>query len=249
MLHSKEERRLTCVHEAGHAVIGSLIRDSLHTIAIAPVGNAPLDYVDRRGRRIMDATGVCDRGGGNFIPVMRLEIVRDQTEGKEAESSWYWGVARRKFRPELLGMYQDSKHRKSLYQEMRGYLCHHFSGYVAESIHNGEEFYLDEFTELPDIASAHAIACLLPFRHEFSWYQYVTTETLREHWTWVIALADCLESAGVLEFPDNDHLLPQHKENWPPPPPPPKLWNPYDNLDPETGRWLPPKPAPRRRTA
>ncbi len=248
MLHTKEERRLTCIHEAAHAVIGSLIRHSIYTIAIAPEGDSPMDYVDRKGRRVENALGFCDIGGGNFWPVMELERFRDQTEGDDVEEWWYYGIARKLFRPELLRRYQDSKDRSSLYQEMRGHLCHIIAGYVSELIYKdeGDLFPFDCPGYDGEIAKAHAIACLLPFRHEFDWCHYVTAETLRQYWPWVSALAERLESQGILEFTDeNDHLLPPYKENWPPPPPPRNLWNPSDNFDSETGRWLPPKPAPR----
>ena len=209
-----EQRRVTCVHEAAHAVVYALGGASVYRVAVAPVGSTDWTVQGRKGGTLRNLVGVC-RASDLGLANMYLHY----TPGE-------YGADRAGFRRDLAqmsGVYEAM--RRETYRQIRAHVCAVLAGNAAEDILRGEDPYPHEtdcYGDRPDDAAiAEMLAWLLPRRRELDRLHELTVETLRQPdvWARVLALADELEAAGDLDDDRLDQHLPPPLRNWPSSPP------------------------------
>jgi hypothetical protein len=217
---SQEQRRITCIHEAAHAVIQALGGLWVSRVTVAPLGATPDWTMESvKGHIQYGLLGLCEGSGLDIIGISewnddecRVEVNYDSF--KAYIQSFDNSSPKR----------EAARWRKEYFRHMRAHVCIQLAGKVAEQILDGipsGEIWVDpsKWSDTPhDEHWAAAICRLLPYRNEFD---YLTTETERmlrtpEVWERVTKLADELEQHGVVGN-DEDEIpfLPERLEGWP----------------------------------
>jgi len=103
---------------------------------------------------------------------------------------------------------------------IRAYVCQCLAGSMAEMISENETHVTVEPREHcphDDATIARACCRMLPSRNEWDHLNRITEIVLREHWGFVVKLADALQATELLKEGIGDYLPPPIK-NWPPSP-------------------------------
>ena len=214
--HTAKQRRVTCVHEAAHAVMFALGGVSVYRVAVAPVGSTDWTVQGRKGGTYSDLRGVCqasDSGAEMFLHYTPDEYGADRA-GFRKYLALVGEAMRGRVRPEAM--------RRETYRRIRAHVCATLAGNAAEDLLQGEDPWPREHDcggRPDDAAIAEMLAWLLPYRREVDRLHDLTAETLRrpEVWARVLALADELDAAGDLDDDRLDRHLPQPLRNWPRP--------------------------------
>jgi len=212
---SAHDRRITCVHEAAHAVVASLGGLFVYSVEAAPVGATDWTTTGRKGGVVSDVWGLCSTSdlAAPYSLALRWNADESTLEVNRAIVHQYLAILARPYRAEC-------------YRAARAYVCMALAGPIAESILAGEDPpYWPESEAYwigspDDVHVAESVARLLPFRNELDHAIEVTTAELVEHWDRVIRVADALEQAGKLED-ELEHLLTypaKRPPTWPPSP-------------------------------
>lgn len=212
---SAHDRRVTCVHEAAHAVIAAIGGIFVYSVEVAPAGSTEWTATGRRGGVVTDAWGLCCPSDPPTFYLLARRWNAD--EG-------FYECDRAILRQYLATL--PSRHRAESYRHARAHVCMCLAGPISESILEGEDppYWFESeswWTGSPDdVSNAESFARLLPFRNEQDHAIEVTTAALVEHWGCVIRVADALEQAGKLED-ELEHLLTypaKRPPSWPPSP-------------------------------
>lgn len=205
---SREERRATCVHEAGHAVLHALGGAFVYRVAVAPEGATEWTTTARKGELLADLWGVCELSGSPAQGFIRWDaenlcMAADRT-GFDAMLRWLDGHTRGA--------------RREGYRAIRAAVCATLGGPAAEAIFKGQEpdFLADTGGPDDDLTRAEALCWLLPWRTEREHLEALTVQALRQPdvWALVLRLADALELAGDMD--DLRGFLPAPVPSWPP---------------------------------
>lgn len=153
---SREVRRVTCVHEAGHAVLHALSGAFIYRMAVAPEGASDWTTTGRKGDAMADLWGVCEPSGSPGLGFVHcdaedLRLVADRTA----------------FAAMLQLMEANAKGAmREGYRQIRAHVCGAMAGPVAEQIFKGEEpdHAEVEWVQFDDRMRAEALCLLLPWR-------------------------------------------------------------------------------------
>ena len=220
---TKEERRATCVHEAGHAIIHALGGDFIYRVAVAPEGATDWQVEGRKGGILTDLWGMCSPSDLSY-PFPLAFMTWDEDE-------WAYRTNRAGFTAMLKDLDRQAREqgmRVGMLAHQRNALRRHLfgalAGPIAEALHMGEDSHDATFPdgwhdEGHDISKAAAYASLLPWRNEYEHAQELTEQTLLrpDVWGMVLRLADELERVGNIED-GIEAFLPAPVPNWPPSP-------------------------------
>jgi hypothetical protein len=204
---SKEQRRVTCVHEAGHAVVHALGGARVHSIRVAPEGVESWKPTLRKGESLKDACGVCETDDLWFhLPFLQW-----------IEAEGYFRSDRQGFE----SLFRPMGVLPAMRRELRARLCAALAGPIAEMLVLGEKVFVEVggvWDPTHDIQRATSYSLLLPWRNEFEHLAELTERVLKNPnvWSNVITLADRLEVVG--DMCDVDEFLPKSIRNWPPSP-------------------------------
>lgn len=202
---TSDERRITCFHEAAHAVVFAIGGAIVDSVEVAPLGATNWETNAENGAAISDLWGVC-RGGDRGDAGMFIHWSDDAGYQVDVRGHRAW---RRK--------HDNQRQRSVIYRHLRRYICGVLAGPVSELIYNGfsmEGILIDACEDSIDpaydltIATAHSR--LLPFRNEFDNLASATVRLLSEPETWqrVSRLAEYLEAAGEIEGEKLQSYLP-----------------------------------------
>lgn len=204
-----DERRATCFHEAGHAVVFALGGVAVSRVAVAPSGATEWRTPSSNGRTCSDLWGLCVKAE-LVLPRQLLRWL--MSEG--ALSPDGSGYAKVLASPEGRALVEalGPRQRRDIRAQMAGLLA----GPVAERIFRGEAV---PEAEQGDGAKARALGALLGDPGEFAHAARLAEAALRrpELWARVGALATALEAAGHVEAGIRDYL-PAADPAWPPAP-------------------------------
>ena len=209
---SRAERRATCFHEAGHAVVFALGGVAVTRVAVAPEGATEWRTPSSNGRTCSDLWGLCVKAE-LVLPRQLLRWL--MSEG--ALSPDGSGYAKVLESPEGQALVEalGPRQRRDIRAQMAGLLA----GPVAERIFRGEAAPIAVEAGRGDAAKAWALAALLGDPAEFAHAARLAEATLREpvRWAQVGALAAALEAAGHVEAGIRG-FLPAADPAWPPAP-------------------------------
>ena len=205
-----EQRRATCMHEAGHAVAFALGGVSVHRLAVADEGAETWRTDIRNGRMCTGLWGLCEKAD-LVLPRQFLRWLMNEgclhPDGKGYEHLLQ--------RPE--GQAQIEAFTEPQRREIRAQMVGLMAGPAAEQIFQGEEARLCRGSALDEVLKAEDLSWLLPERYAFEHAAELTALTLRraDVWAAVERLADELERAGTLSHGIGG-LLPAALPGWPP---------------------------------
>lgn len=207
---TKELRRATCVHEAGHAVVHALGGTDVYRVAVAPVGATSWGFTTRKGRASTDLWGVCEPGPSLFASIFMRWNANESCISVDSKGL-------RQYLSRL-----DKGVRREAWRELRAALCASEAGPIAEALYLGIEPEPDYFGQEgvhDDAKNSMALDALLPWRNELEAMHALTVQALRRPDVWgaVLRLADELERVGDLTDAF-EGLLPEAVPGWPPSP-------------------------------
>lgn len=206
------ERRLTAVHEAGHAVAYSLAGFCLERVEIADEG-VPFAQLDH--------WGICKPcGGGVYIVGLKWN---GDAGAFDTDRDAHLAHIRRLERPLA----------RRLRRHMRASACVRLAGQLAEQraygraapvslegVAAGDDWpgHFDQVLQEREyeIEEAQAICSLLPSRRAYEHALRATARALLDHWQFVERVASELERLGRLEGHALATLLPPARRHWPP---------------------------------
>ena len=210
---SRVERRATCFHEAGHAVVFALGGVAVTRVAVAPEGATEWRTPSSNGRTCSDLWGLCVKAE-LVLPRQLLRWL--MSEG--ALSPDGSGYAKVLESPEGQALVEalGPRQRRDIRAQMAGLLA----GPLAERIFRGETAPTTVDAGQGDGAKARALAALLGDPAEFAHAARRAEAALREpaRWAQVGALAAALEAAGHVEAGIRG-FLPAADPAWQPAPP------------------------------
>lgn len=205
-----EQRRATCIHEAGHAVAFALGGVSVYRLAVAQEGAQAWRTDIRNGRMCTGLWGLCEKAD-LVLPRQFLRWLMN--EGcLHPDGTGYEHLLRR-----TEGQAQIEGFSASQQREIRAQMVGLMAGPAAELIFQGGEVRLCRGSALYEVRKAEDLSWLLPGRDAFERAAALTARTLRraEVWAAVERVADALEHAGTLTHGLRD-LLPAAVPGWPP---------------------------------
>lgn len=209
---SRVERRATCFHEAGHAVVFALGGVAVTRVAVAPEGATEWRTPSSNGRTCSDLWGLCVKAE-LVLPRQLLRWL--MSEG--ALSPDGSGYAKVLESPEGQALVEalGPRQRRDIRAQMAGLLA----GPLAERIFRGEAAQATVEAGPGDGAKARALAALLGDPAEFAHAARLAEAALRgpARWAQVGALAAALEAAGHVEAGIRG-FLPAADPAWPPAP-------------------------------
>lgn len=220
---TKRDRRVLCVHEAGHAVIHAIGGNRVFRLTVAPLGDDGTGAIlGRDGEVLRNVWGNCASSSA--------DICHGEMQWNSVLSRWVCNrsayVARLRHQAHLL----PPAHRRAFLAEqrriLRAHLCARLAGELAERIvtrrstltcdlYDGTD---EESQQGDDVLVATAYADLLPYQDEFRHACQSTADVLRRPKVWqhVLAVARTLERVGDLR--EDDLKLPPPEKGWPPSP-------------------------------
>ena len=204
------QRRATCFHEAGHAVVFALGGVSVHGAAVAPEGAESWRVASSNGRICSDLWGLC-RKAELVLPRQLLRWLMSEGglhpdgHGHEAVLASPHG--------QLLRDSLSAQQQREIRAQIAGLLA----GPIAEQIFNGAAPHLGDRREHADMDRAAALAALLPGELCLEPATRLVAEVLRQPavWAQVTALAEELERSGEIEC-GITAFLPAAVASWPP---------------------------------
>lgn len=206
---TRELRRETCFHEAGHAVAFALGGVPVLKLAVAPEGAESWRTDIRTGRCCSDLWGLCEKADLVFPrPFLRWlgseGALHPDGQGFDDVLATPVGQA------QLDGF--SASHRR----EIRAHVVGLLGGPIAEQMCRGEAHDLHHRTDLGDVARALRLSRLLSARDAFTTALEQAIDALREPQTWncVVQLAEALERHGELRD-GLRALLPPAIPDWP----------------------------------
>lgn len=196
---SRHERRLTCVHEAAHAVMYAIGGYKIAQVAVAPEGATDWTVKLRKGGVLHDLWGVCEKFEDH--PAARCKTSKNRFD-------------RQMFRTSLKPF--PGSYRRKIWRQIRAHLCGVVAGELAEHLYLGNppEF---NFDGEGDGVTAIADDCLLLGRDNLEYMVELVIQKLQSSDVWglVIQLADALEMSGCVD--DRiEAFLPVPEPGWPP---------------------------------
>lgn len=207
-----DERRATCFHEAGHAVVFALGGVAVARVAVAPEGATEWRTPSSNGRSCSDLWGLCVKAE-LVLPRQLLRWL--MSEGAlNPDGSGYAEVLSS---PEGQALVEalGSRQRRDIRAQLAGLLA----GPLAEAILRGAPVPDLAANEQGDIARARGLAALLGDPAELAHALCLAEAALRRPavWAQVAALATALEAAGHVEAGIRG-FLPAADPAWPPAP-------------------------------
>lgn len=204
------QRRATCFHEAGHAVVFALGGVGVYGAAVAPEGAASWRVASSNGRTCSDLWGLC-RKAELVLPRQLLRWLMSEGglhpdgRGHEAILASPHGQILR----DGLGEQQQ--------YEIRAQIAGLLAGPVAEQVFQGLTPCLGDRSEHVDVDRAMALAALLPGTPALEPAVQLVAEALCRPavWAQVTALAEELERSGELDRRITT-FLPAAAVGWPP---------------------------------
>jgi len=203
------QRRATCIHEGGHAVVFALGGVSVYRLAVADEGAEAWRTDIRNGRLCTGLWGLCEKAD-LVLPRQFMRWLMNEgclhPDGK--------GHQQLLQRPE--GRAQVEAFTASQQREIRAQMVGLMAGPAAEQIFSGEAVQLCPAGAFHEVRQAEDLSWLLPARDAFAHAAALTAHTLRqpEVWAAVERLADALARAGTLTHGLRG-LLPAALPGWP----------------------------------
>ncbi|TAH45720.1 MAG: hypothetical protein EYC67_10215 [Betaproteobacteria bacterium] len=190
---TRELRRETCFHEAGHAVAFALGGVPVLRLAVAPEGADHWRTDIRSGRCCSDLWGLCEKADLVFPrPFLRWL----GSEGAlHADGRGFEAVLDTPLGQALLAGFTPA-HRS----EIRAHVVGLLGGPVAEHLYRGEPLRLHGTMNLDDVSRATALCRFLPRNDELPRSLRLVEDALQgpEMWDIVSRVADELERRGEL---------------------------------------------------
>ena len=204
------QRRATCIHEAGHAVVFALGGVSVYRLAVAAEGAEAWRTDIRNGRMCTGLWGLCEKAD-LVLPRQFLRWLMNEG-GLHPDGTGYEHLLAH---PE--GRAQIEAFTTSQQREIRAQMVGLMAGPAAEQRFTDGEARLCRGSALHEVRKAEDLSWLLPGRDDFEHAAELTALTLRraEVWAAVEYLADALERAGTLAHGIRA-LLPAALPGWPP---------------------------------
>ena len=208
------QRRVTCIHEAGHAVAFALGGVSVHRLAVADEGAAAWRTDIRNGRMCTGLWGLCEKAD-LVLPRQFLRWLMNEgclhPDGR--------GHPQLLQRPE--GRAQVEGFSARLQREILAQMVGLMAGPAAEQIFRGEAVRLCPAGEFDEVRQAEDLSWLLPARDALQHAAALTVRTLQrpDVWAAVERVAGELERAGTLTHGLRGLLpaaLPAALPDWPP---------------------------------
>lgn len=201
-------RRLTCIHEAAHAVMAALGGSNIYRLAVAPCGATEWAVLSSKGPHVLNGLwGVCQA-----TDAWLLYMFLDWDEGSGCYRLNNASLA-------SMGAFGF----KSMRSTARAEICMLLAGIAAEAIYLGDKpsLYSDcSFDRAEDLAKAEGLALLLHWRHEYDFLVMLVEQVLlrEDVWAVVMRLADELGLQG--DMSEFNGLLPLAIDSghWPPSP-------------------------------
>ncbi len=187
------QRRVTCIHEAGHAVAFALGGVSVHRLAVADEGAEAWRTDIRNGRMCTGLWGLCEKAD-LVLPRQFLRWLMNEgclhPDGR--------GHPQLLQRPE--GRAQVEGFSARLQREIRAQMVGLMAGPAAEQMLGGEAVRLCPAGEFDEVRQAEDLSWLLPARDAFDHAAALTVLTLQQPdvWAAVERVAHELERAGKL---------------------------------------------------
>ena len=208
-----DERRATCFHEAGHAVVFALGGVAVTRVAVAPEGATEWRTPSSNGRSCSDLWGLCVKAE-LVLPRQLLRWLMSEGALQPDGSGYAAALAT----PEGQALVEalGPRQRRDIRAQMAGLLA----GPLAERIFCGDAAPIGPETGQGDCDKARALTALLGDPAEFAQVQRLAEAALREpaRWAQVGALAAALEAAGHVEAGIRGFLSAADPA-WPPAPP------------------------------
>ncbi len=207
---TRAQRRATCVHEAGHAVVFALGGVSVYRLAVADEGATAWRTDIRNGRACTGLWGLCEKAD-LVLPRQFLRWLMNEG-GLHPDGRGH---------PPLLqhpeGRAQIEAFSASQQREIRAQMVGLMAGPAAEQLFRGEAVCLSPAGAFHEVRQAEDLSWLLPAHDAFARAVALTALTLRQPGVWaaVEGLADELERAGTLTH-GLRALLPAALPGWPP---------------------------------
>lgn len=148
---TEEERRITCFHEAAHAVVHAIGGAFVGSVEVAPVGAMEWATQGENGEAISDLWGIC-RGGDRCDAGLFIRW-KDEA-GYQVDASGYRAYRRQ---------HGDQRHRSFMYRHLRRYICGVLAGPVSDRICDGwpiDEIWLDPWED--SLNPAHDVIRIEP---------------------------------------------------------------------------------------
>lgn len=193
---TSEQRRVVCVHEAAHAVVWSINRNSfIYRVAVAPVGATELRTTNRKGFSCSDLFGVCETSDA---PMTFSLSWSDEEGGYLLDKQMFrmYMECLKNYRPALV---------RETYRSIKACIMGFMAGPIAEAILDAQPLdaidrFPDDWQEGEDLTVAQAMCLMLRYRNEYDKLFEETYKLLRDSQTWgnVIRLADAIEEHGEL---------------------------------------------------
>ena len=204
------QRRATCFHEAGHAVVFALGGVSVFGAAVAPLGAASWRIASSNGRSCSDLWGLC-RKAELILPRQLLRWLMSEG-GLHPDGRGHEFILASPQGQILLGGLSAQQQR-----EIRAQIVGLLAGPAAEQIFCGVTPHLGGRNEHADVDRAAALAALLPGLPPLAPAARLVQDVLQRPavWALVAALAGELEQSGELDQRISA-FLPAAAADWPP---------------------------------
>lgn len=206
---TRVQRRATCFHEAGHAVIFALGGVNVFGAAVAPTGALAWRVASNDGRTCSGLWGLC-RKAELVLPRQLLRWLMSEgglhPDGRGHEAI----LASPEGQTLLLGLPEEQR------REIRAQIVGLLAGPAAEQLSRGALPRLCGRSDLDDVSRAVALCSLLPGKPQLEPAVRLVVEVLKRPVVWglVAALAGELERNGEIDRRIMT-FLPAAEAGWP----------------------------------
>jgi hypothetical protein len=207
---TRAQRRATCFHEAGHAVVFALGGVSVYGAAVAPAGVEAWRIASSNGRSCADLWGLC-RQAELVLPRHLLRWLMSEG-GLHPDGRGHEAVLASPEGQSLLLALPEGQRR-----EIRAQIVGLLAGPAAEQISRGEPPQLCGRNDLDDVNRAAALCALLPGQPPLEPAVRLVAAVLGQPALWekVATLAADLECNGEIDGRIKA-FLPAAESGWPP---------------------------------
>ena len=218
---TKQMRRVTCVHEAGHAVMFALAGVEVRRLAVAPEGDdGTWTFEGSGGSTLADLWGACSHCECSPM-IWHMGWSQDECAWKADRNGFETFLRSIASQMAKNGSPWARRQLPAARRIVRGHVCGTIAGPAAEQIFMGDDVRLENpmnfDTPTDDVAFARAASMLLPYRNEYRHACEVTEAALRtpDVWERVVGLANELKRVGDMDGDKITGFLPSALPGWP----------------------------------